>query len=306
MATAAPDVAIFRPSTDTWSVLTSSTNYVKSINRQWGTTGDQAIPGPDTADPIANLKGTITNPLGSANVTGVQYKSFLGNPLFASDGPLPTDVAQGQIGDCQTMAVLVGIAKNDPGLLRRMIFDMGNGLYAVDFKPLGIAQYVVVNATLPVDANGVPLYAKLGHQGSLWVALIEKAWTFERPTGGTWNSSYQGTYHNIDGGGSNEILTQENITSNVLNSTPAALWAATVADFQAGKMVTISTGSTAASGVIANHYYYVDQVFYTVIGTTKVATSLVVRNPWGGDQEFVSMTIGQFGLSVTGEISAFV
>ena len=114
---------MFRPSDGTWHVLTSASGFnpLYQIQRQWGASGDEAIPGPDCPDPITNTAPSAV------------YRSFLGDPLFASDGPIPEDVMQGAAGDCQSLAALLGIAKIDPARIRQSIADMGNGLYAVDF-----------------------------------------------------------------------------------------------------------------------------------------------------------------------------
>jgi hypothetical protein len=311
------DLAVFRPSDQTWWVLTSSSNfsYSSHIERHWGAAGDEAIGGPDAPDPLADTyeSGESIN-RGTPAAVGISYASFLGDPLFASDGPSPLDVAQGHVGDCQTMAVLQGIAKDDPGLLRRVIVDMGNGTYAVDFKPLaipgmslGIDRYVVVDATLPVFAGtNTPVYAGLGHQNSLWVALMEEAWTIERPAAGNWGTP-GGLYSDISGGGSTEMLGALGLNYRNTNYNPSdASWQDAWSSTSSGRMTVISTGTNAIGGLVSAHQYFVDQVNYGWVGMVYEPISMTLRNPWGGSNEFITVSEGTFDASVQSVASAVV
>jgi hypothetical protein len=215
-------------------------------------------------------------------------------------------VIQGQVGDCQTLAVLVGVAKRDPALLQRSIVDMGNGIYAVDFKPFGTDQYVMVDATLPVTGGGAPYYAQLGHQNSLWVALMEKAFTFVRAE--AWNNpGIVGTYSVESGGGSGDMMkalganTVGNVGYNA--STPNALWLDAVIEANAGQIVTVSTfgptGSTLNGGLVGAHMYYVDTLNYGWVNGTYTVISMTLRNPWGGSNEFITVNEQSFNQDIS-------
>jgi hypothetical protein len=285
------DLAVFRPTDGSWHILTSSSGFTTRIDHYWGEGGDTAVGGPAVAEPL----------LTSAAIT---YTNFDGDPVFASDGPKPEDVVQGQVGDCQMLAVLQGIAKMDPAVLRRSISDMGNGTYAVDFRPLGYDRYVVVDACLPTDAYGNLVYANLGHQNSLWVALMEKAWTFDRPL--SWCDPYNaalGTYGMIWGGGSHEILSELDFSPQD-NSTN--VWLATCIDANNGKLVTVATGDSAVGGLVADHVYFVDSINYSWVEGTWTATSVTLRNPYGGANEFITVDESTIDMSMVDETSAYV
>src|SRR5205085_4339148 len=97
------------------------------------------------------------------------------HPLFASDGPKEDDIRQGKVGDCYFLSVLSSVAKIDPWRVRQSVLDLGDGTYAVQFNRDGRKVFIRVDADLPTWADGSLAYAHLGSQGSLWVAILEKA-----------------------------------------------------------------------------------------------------------------------------------
>ena len=107
----------------------------------------------------------------------------------------PNDVQQGYLGDCYFLAAVASLAKTDPGAIKKLIKDNGDGTYDVT---LHVYKYwiswnrspvtVKVKPEFPVDENGNPAYARLGDQ-ELWVMLLEKAY-----------AQYQGSYQDIHGG----------------------------------------------------------------------------------------------------------
>jgi hypothetical protein len=128
--------------------------------------------------------GILPEPLfsGLHNQKGIfAYQDFSMNPLFASAGPTEDDVIQGGVGDCYLMSFLSGLAKTDPNRIRQYVTDLGDGSYAVDFHDANHHDaFVRVDGWLPTVAPGVLQYAQLGKDNALWVAIIEKAWTFYR------------------------------------------------------------------------------------------------------------------------------
>jgi hypothetical protein len=289
------DIAVFRPSDGTWHVLTSASGFnpLYQIQRQWGASGDEAVSGPDCPDPITN-----TGP-------PAVYRSFLGDPLFVSDGPIPEDVMQGAVGDCQFLAALLGIARDDPARIRQSIADMGNGLYAVDFgQGAGAHQYVVVDANLPIDGSGNLVFAKLGHQNSLWVALLEKAWTFARPTNGSFYTTNLGTYNMINGGGPGELLGTMGSFLQGCNADGATVLSHAEQDYQVGREVAVCTNATVSvsSGLIGAHCYFVNSIQSGRYGLVTIT----LRNPWGGSDEFITVSASDFEASFWTEASACV
>jgi hypothetical protein len=123
------------------------------------------------------------------------YSNFADYPLFGDLGPSPDDVAQGAIGDCYALVVFSSVAAINPGRLRESVADLGDGTFAVQFRRGSARYYVRVDADLPVlpgsaapgggrGAGGVPAYAALGAQDTLWVAVLEKAHAVVRTPGG--------------------------------------------------------------------------------------------------------------------------
>jgi hypothetical protein len=108
-----------------------------------------------------------------------RYQNFSSYPLFSKYGPRPDDVYQGAVSDCYLLAALGSVAKVNPQVIRERVVDLGDGTYAVQFTTGSTTTYVRVDGDLPTSAWGVA-YAKLGRQGSLWVALVEKAYAFYR------------------------------------------------------------------------------------------------------------------------------
>jgi hypothetical protein len=287
------DIAVFRPSDGTWHVLTSSSgfNLLYQIQRQWGASGDEAIGGPAAVDPVLIL------------TAGAQYRSFQGYPLFASDGPSPSDIAQGGIGDCSVLSRLHAVAANDPARIRRSIFDMGNGLYGVDLQPYGQDQYVVVNADLPTDSSGNLKWAHLGHQNSLWVALIEKAWTFAKPVPSSVYLANIGTDKMLDGSGFSSLWDAMRFTSSFFNAPYLdPNLEATLASGQSVVACTVGQVS-AGSQLVSQHCYDVVSVNYAWQNGVDAPATVTLYNPWGF---LVTVSYSDFEQNVSSEASAYV
>lgn len=227
--------------------------------------GPRAVPVPTQA---------LTQQLPEPAVTGAfSYRDFSADPLFASTGPSPDDIAQGDVGDCYFLATLSAVAKTDPERLRQAIADLGDGTYAVRFDLGGQADYVRVDAELPTDHSGALAYARLGKQSSLWVALMEKAFAFFR-TG-------EGTYQSIDGGWMHEAFLDLGMTpmDDASFGSATALLDTIGGELSAGEAVTYAVQQApAGSPLLSDHAYMVDSVVKDAKGN---ATGLRLRNPWG-------------------------
>ncbi|MFO0845261.1 MAG: C2 family cysteine protease [Gemmataceae bacterium] len=121
---------------------------------------------------------------------GTFYKNFRSNPLFAVGGPSVHDIDQEALGDCWVLGSLGAVAQDRPIAVRRMVADFGDGTYGVR---LG-ANFYRVDADLPTwsATSTDQRFAGLGREGSLWVALVEKAYAHFRTGANTYASVANG------------------------------------------------------------------------------------------------------------------
>ena len=116
------------------------------------------------------------------------FRSVKDEPLFAHD-PVLKDIKQGAMGDCYFMSALASLVVRDPGAIKRMMKDNGDGTVTVRFfKKNEKSEYgekadslpgicVTVSKTIPerVDQDSKrrgDSYSK----GALWVKMMEKAY----------------------------------------------------------------------------------------------------------------------------------
>lgn len=214
----------------------------------------------------------LIDPALSADAIG--YASYAGRPLFAAGGPTAADVRQGAVGDCYYLAVLASVAKGKPALLRQRVVDLGDGTFGVEFRRGPASVFVRVDADLPTTAGGVLAYADLGLQGSLWVAVMEKAWAAFRPG--------RPGYARIDGGWMDEVYRALGTPAQSLTVRTGEHLLTALADaLAAGKSVTYAVGvPPAGSNLVPSHAYTVDRVTF---GPDGRPAGLTLRNPWGTD-----------------------
>jgi hypothetical protein len=146
----------------------------------------------------------------------------------------------------------------------------------VQFVKGGSKVYVRVDADLPTYGGGsTPAYAKFGAQGSMWVAVMEKAYAYVRKP--------EVSYLSLDSGWmseANSILGLSN-RSTYYPSSAATLLQSITADLAAGKAVTYAVGDvTDGAPLIGWHAYSVEAVNVDANGNP---VSLKLRNPWGYD-----------------------
>jgi hypothetical protein len=240
-----------------------------------------------------------------ATTDGSTYQDFSSHPLFGANGPSENDIFQGQVGDCFYLSVLSSVAKVDPWRIRQSVLDMGDGTYLVQISKGSSDVYIHVDGELPVR-NGMPDYAGLGSQGSIWVAIMEKAYaTFEGPTTG---------YAAINGGWMDQSYASLGSSSQTyLGGTNAAdMMNRIEQELAAGESVTYGTGTIAAGApLIGGHAYTVDTVNVDSHGNL---VGLTLRNPWGiagagtagNNNGYVTVTATQAYDSLEGVVSAFV
>lgn len=226
-----------------------------------------------TYDTPRTLAGqNLRDPLLGNYATG--YANFSQYPLFSKYGPRADDIYQGSLGDCYLLASLGSVANTNPFVIQQTVVDLGDGTYCVQFSSGSTKAYVRVDGDLPTASWGLA-YAKLGRQGSLWAAIVEKAYAFFRYN--------LGTYASIEGGFMGDVYAHMGLsTSSIFNATSATdLLQQLQADLAAGKAVTFGTRADVGDAPITgSHAYMVDAVITDSAGRV---TGLRLRNPWGVD-----------------------
>jgi Ca2+-binding RTX toxin-like protein len=229
---------------------------------------DKTLDGDNLADPTD----------GASN--GAWYVDYRNQPLFATTGPSQRDVRQGAVGDCWLLATLAANARMNPNSIHKVVVDLGDGTYAVQ---LGYSYYRV-DADLPNEwPQGATVadfrYAHLGEQGSLWVAIVEKAYAFHRGAG---------TYASLKTGCADEAMnalpsTTFSESDNFGGAQDALNYIAS--HFNLGQAVVVAINEPgAAAPLVGPHSYSVEQVNYqTTSSGVKTPVSVVLRNPWGYD-----------------------
>jgi Calpain family cysteine protease/RTX calcium-binding nonapeptide repeat (4 copies) len=223
---------------------------------------------------------------------GDTYETFAGRPLFGPLGPTVNDIRQGVLGDCWVLAGLGAVAKADPNVIRADVVDFRDGTYGVH---LGNAFFRVDN-DLPVAASGNQFltYTALGQGGSVWVSIIEKAYTYYQATQILHVPASSANYANIEGGLTFNLYQALNLSgagstdfNQFGNAFSLGLAIRNAVDNNQAPTLGIG-GDTpqqmfnpGANGMLlANHQYIV--MGYQTDGLGFV-TNIVLRNPWGID-----------------------
>jgi hypothetical protein len=153
-------------------------------------------PAADSAMDAAHRGLTALVEGGAAGDGAVQMNAAGGTParptenvagsLWALDPegkPLPpslSDISQGGLNDCFVFAALAAIVNANPGLIRSMIRDNGNGTYTVTFE--GIGWFSSAQQTVTADFE-VGRHGNVTGTKALWPLIIEKAYAQQK--GGT-------------------------------------------------------------------------------------------------------------------------
>lgn len=221
------------------------------------------------------------------------YRSFAGKPLFAATGPTAADIDQGQLADCWLLGQLGAVAQSSPLAIRATVADFGDNTYGV---ALG-GSFYRIDADLPVYPGGTtPKFANLGVGGSLWVAMVEKAYAIHRYAVSSGNP--RGRYGDLDYGDPGETLRALDATGVAFGYYTDAATAGFTTDLLAkwnGKQsLSFSTGYSTPAQLAACHTYTVTAVTRDATGAV---TSFRVRNPWGPDAGAVTVDLKPAHLS---------
>jgi hypothetical protein len=197
---------------------------------------------------------------------------------------------QGQAADCWLLASLAEVAARYPQDIQNMFVYDGStvedgstvGVYSVRFyTSSGVAEYVTVDTELP---GGGSIYDQpVGGSGAvngssspvLWVALAEKAYAEANGQGFvTSGNVYSNSYPALNYGDAKwalQAITGKPAHDYNLNTSDV------VSAWNAGDLVTLSTGTPASTYIVGNHCYAL--VNYDSSSTLPFE----VFNPWGTD-----------------------
>ena len=225
-----------------------------------------------------------------APLDGNTYERFDNRPLFSPSGPQLFDIQQGQLGDCWMLAGLGSAAYVNPENIKTRVVDFGDGTYGVH---LGDYFFRVDNDLVVNQAGDQRLnYTSLGKGGSLWAAVMEKAYADFRTLGSN-------SYPSIEGGRSMDVFTNAFQSAgtqlyeiNFDPNTPATRQGVSdeivkmmARDPQTGQLInapTLGVFLTDPSVPLINGHQFV-VLSYAYNDFLKEVSSITVYNPWGID-----------------------
>jgi hypothetical protein len=229
-------------------------------------------------------------PAADAGTNGANYSYGTASGSLFAGTPSHNEEIQGYVGDCYLISALGSLADASPAAVKNMFLDNDDGTWTVRFYDNGTADYVTVNAMLPVNSAGQFVYADCGcladnRNNVLWIPLAEKAYVEWDETG---NEGRDGVnaYSDIAGGWMSTVYAQ------VLGQSAGSFGLVTAGDEAA--LVNAMTNHWAASigtdcqsnlpyGLYGCHAY-------AVIGYNTGAGTFTLYNPWGCDQPTSSLT----------------
>jgi len=250
----------FRRDTTTGLSSLDSAQYVSSFANG----ADRTLNGDRITDPTA--------------MPGQVYKRFSGRELFSTSGPRGTDIDQGSEGDCWLLAGLSAIAMDNSNAIRQNVVDFDDGTYGVR---LGNSFYRVdddlpatsLSATNPANAN-------FGAQGSMWVAIVEKAYAHYRTGGNSYSSIANGWSVEVNRAFRSASAGERSIASYGSATAMANDIYTRWSTYQA-VTVGFAGGSVAAGSPLINSHMYT--VWSMTRNSSGVVTSITLRNPWAVD-----------------------
>lgn len=252
------------------AVATVATTAVVTLDRP-AASGRPVTVGEGAEPHAVVVRGAVPVAGVDAPVHLVEYSA---TPLFAPEGPRPQDVRQGAGNDCTLLAMLAGLAAQDPEHVRRLVVPNDDGSYAVQlFDRDGRSTVVTVTAELWVESGSLtPVFARPA--GALWPAVVEKAFF----------ALYYGTFDTQTStlGDAGQALHDQRSF--------AVHRAHAVHNHLARRAVIVATthgdGLVRTAGDAA--FGYVGQHAYAVVGTSGdgVGLRIAMYNPWGAFEPF--------------------
>jgi hypothetical protein len=211
------------------------------------------------------------------------YERFADRPLFSSQGPDVEDFNQGQLGDCWFLAALASTAEADADIIRSRVANFGDGTYGVRYQAAdGSDRFYRVDDDLPVKVAGNTFleYTAVGVDNSMWVAIMEKAYTHHRVPGAN-------SYGSIEGGFSFDAFPHLGLTPSRVFFNPTtnlSVMSNTIKQMIGPPLTAGTVGIDAVpAGVplIAAHQYVL--LGYELDAITGLVGKVFLRNPWGVD-----------------------
>ncbi len=265
----------------------------------------QILPQTDKNRPDFSGVGCKFLMFGCEGVPGAKYEKVEGKVFIEGRGDgrdiHPSDINQGQMGDCYVLAALAGAAHKNPELLRKSIKDNGDGTYDVTlyekrwWDPVGLfgreAKIVKVDNQFPVQDKN-PVLAGYGDYAKgnpeLWAMIMEKAYAQTHRNGsynGIGNGGSPGTAMTaISGKGSGFHLAALSSVDKL------AQWDAEGQAISVGTKPDILTKNDplyTSGKLVPGHAYWVESI-------DKEKKTVTIGNPWGWYNEHVTLTEDEF------------
>jgi hypothetical protein len=243
---------------------------------------------PSLKDVGGDLSGYEWDP-----VTGTLFAQGLGE----NGGADPSDVDQMSIGDCGLQATLAALAKQNPGLLEKMVTTNPNGSYTVTFYQDGKPVQIVVQPEVLRKPDGTPITGfgdqPDGTSPELWAVVVEKA-------AAQWKGGYSDIQGRWPGDWMQELTGHDSVRTDAgdIGSTNDIQ-----ARLDAGQAVTFSTQSpkdNPGMNDLKPKPLYGPHA-YTVMGTD--GDYVLLQNPWGSKEGITRIHIDdlrKYGTKVEG------
>lgn len=223
-----------------------------------------------------------TFPVGNNFLRPYEISSY---PKFMVNKFEPSDIDQGELGNCWFLSALASIASNQELISKIVDFNqtcMGpsyTGKFKFNFYKNNSLITVEIDDRLPVYGGTTQLKYCRNHSepDEYWVCLLEKAY-----------AKFKGGYDKLDGGWpsialydlTGGVVETLNTNSLSLNKLEAILNSCFEKKSLINAGISGNGESTLNNGLISGHAYSVLQCYYIVHNHKQVAL-LLVRNPWG-------------------------
>ena len=244
---------------------------------------------------MAAAKGENTSPTNSGILPAVEWRrpsEFLGTevqPRIFEGRIEPSDIVQGQLGDCWLLCALASVANHEQ-LIKELVPESecnpAMGLYVTRLCKDGEWKKVLLDSYIPCTPKAGPIYAKAG-KGELWVSLLEKAFA-------KYNGSYaairSGWIHealiDLTGAPFKEFCLDDGSCEKIILD--GSLWDRMKRYSSLNYIMAVSTpgvdhiteggGTRRGGGLVPGHAYSLLKVQESKDGKHKLCK---VRNPWG-------------------------
>ncbi|HEY0711119.1 MAG TPA: C2 family cysteine protease [Polyangia bacterium] len=232
-----------------------------------------AMKTPSAAD-LAFLSNPGAQPVIPPSTMGLRWQMFPVT-LYPSGNPLPADVNQHAIGDCNALAAFVDMAYQNPAFVRQLITDNGDGTYAVAmYDPKGRPMKVALDRMFLADGSN-KIGAVTGKNGvATWATVLEKAvmkyiqvYKIREEIGGIGSEH---TSPMFTGEGGSFAFDRGRLSPTELNRVVKSALAA-------GKLITGGFGKIRPMGNVNT----VTAHAYSVMLPPNENVMVAMRNPWG-------------------------